>query len=318
MSKAINQNTDKAPEDAALFQERKRTFVSDIERGVYDIKDSIDYKYSTGLGLNEEVVKKISARKKEPDWMLDLRLKSLAYFNARPMPDWGADISDLDIQEIIHYIVSDTKPLAETWDDVPEEIKKTFDRLGIPEAERNSLAGVGAQYDSEVVYHSLKEDLEKQGVVYLDMETAVHKYEDIVKKHFMQLIKPNDHKFAALHGAVWSGGSFVYVPNGVRVELPLQSYFRLNARQSGQFEHTLIIVEEGAYLHFIEGCSAPKYYKNALHAGAVELYVGKKATLRYSTIENWSKNMYNLNTKKMELLNGFRVRSVQGLPCFTL
>ena len=151
MSKAINKNTDKAPEDAALCQERKRTFVSDIERGVYDIKDSIDYKYSTGLGLNEEVVKKISARKKEPDWMLDLRLKSLAYFNARPMPDWGADISDLDIQEIIHYIVSDTKPLAETWDDVPEEIKKTFDRLGIPEAERNSLAGVGAQYDSEVV-----------------------------------------------------------------------------------------------------------------------------------------------------------------------
>ena len=298
MSKAINQNTDKAPEDAALFQERKRTFVSDIERGVYDIKDSIDYKYSTGLGLNEEVVKKISARKKEPDWMLDLRLKSLAYFNARTMPDWGADISDLDIQEIIHYIVSDTKPLAETWDDVPEEIKKTFDRLGIPEAERNSLAGVGAQYDSEVVYHSLKEDLEKQGVVYLDMETAVHKYEDIVKKHFMQLIKPNDHKFAALHGAVWSGGSFVYVPKGVKVELPLQSYFRLNAQQSGQFEHTLIIVEEGAYLHFIEGCSAPKYYKNALHAGAVELYVGKKATLRYSTIENWSRNLYNLNTKR--------------------
>ena len=298
MSKAINQNTDKAPEDAALFQERKRTFVSDIERGVYDIKDSIDYKYSTGLGLNEEVVKKISARKKEPDWMLDLRLKSLAYFNARTMPDWGADISDLDIQEIIHYIVSDTKPLAETWDDVPEEIKKTFDRLGIPEAERNSLAGVGAQYDSEVVYHSLKEDLEKQGVIYLDMETAVHKYEGIVKKHFMQLIKPNDHKFAALHGAVWSGGSFVYVPKGVRVELPLQSYFRLNAQQSGQFEHTLIIVEEGAYLHFIEGCSAPKYYKNALHAGAVELYVGKKATLRYSTIENWSRNLYNLNTKR--------------------
>lgn len=163
MSKAINQNTDKATEDAALFQERKRTFVSDIERGVYDIKDSIDYKYSTGLGLNEEVVKKISARKKEPDWMLDLRLKSLAYFNERPMPDWGADISDLDIQEIIHYIVSDTKPLAETWDDVPEEIKKTFDRLGIPEAERNSLAGVGAQYDSEVVYHSLKRRLGKTG-----------------------------------------------------------------------------------------------------------------------------------------------------------
>ena len=286
------------PNEMPLFQSRKRTFVSDIERGVYDIKDTVEYSYSTGMGLNEEVVKKISARKNEPAWMLDLRLKSLEYFNSCPMPEWGADISDLDIQEIIHYIVSDTKPLADSWDDVPAEIKQTFDRLGIPEAERTSLAGVGAQYDSEVVYHSLKAGLEKQGVVYLDIETAVHKYETIVKKHFMQLIKPNDHKFAALHGAVWSGGSFVYVPKGVKVELPLQSYFRLNAQQSGQFEHTLIIVEEGAYLHFIEGCSAPKYYKNALHAGAVELYVGKKATLRYSTIENWSRNLYNLNTKR--------------------
>ena len=281
-----------------LFQTRKRTYVSDIERGIYDIKDSVDYRYSTGIGLNEDVVKKISARKKEPAWMLELRLASLQHFFDRPMPDWGADLSDLNIQEIVHYIVSDEKPLATDWEQVPEEIKQTFDRLGIPKAEQTSLAGVGAQYDSEVVYHSLQKNLAEQGVVYLDMESAVLQYEDIVRAHFMQLIKPDDHKFAALHGAVWSGGSFVYVPKGVKVALPLQSYFRLNANQSGQFEHTLIIVAEGASLHFIEGCSAPKYYKNALHAGAVELYVGKKAAMRYSTIENWSRNLYNLNTKR--------------------
>jgi len=277
---------------------KKRTYISDIERGIYDVKDSIDYRYSTGFGLNAEVVKKISERKQEPQWMLDLRLQSLEYFFTRPMPEWGADISDLNIQEIIHYIVSDTKPLATSWEEVPQEIKETFDRLGIPKAEQASLAGVGAQYDSEVVYHSLQKKLTEQGVVYLDMETAVRQHEDIVRSRFMQLIKPNDHKFSALHGAVWSGGSFVYVPKGVKVELPLQSYFRLNANQSGQFEHTLIIVDEGAYLHFIEGCSAPKYYKNALHAGAVELYIEKGATLRYSTIENWSRNLYNLNTKR--------------------
>ena len=295
-----------------LFQTRKRTYVSDIERGIYDIKDSIDYQFSTGMGLNEDVVKKISARKKEPDWMLELRLQSLRYFFDRPMPDWGADISDLNIQEIIHYIVSDEKPLATDWDQVPEEIKQTFDRLGIPKAEQTSLAGVGAQYDSEVVYHSLQKNLAEQGVIYLDMETAVLRYEDIVRAHFMQLIKPNDHKFAALHGAVWSGGSFVYVPKGVKVELPLQSYFRLNANQSGQFEHTLIIADEGAYLHFIEGCSAPKYYKNALHAGAVELYVGKKATMRYSTIENWSRNLYNLNTKRAVVEEDGAIEWVSG------
>ncbi|PIE97617.1 MAG: Fe-S cluster assembly protein SufB [Treponema sp.] len=280
------------------FEKRKKTYVSDIERGIYDIKDSVDYEFSTGLGLNADVVKEISKRKNEPDWMLDLRLQSLEHFNKTDMPDWGADISDLDVQEIIHYIVAGSNSMAESWEDVPDEIKQTFDRLGIPEAEKESLAGVGAQYDSEVVYHSLQEDLKKQGVVYLDMETAVREHEEIVREHFMKLIKPNDHKFASIHGAVWSGGSFVYVPKGVKVELPLQSYFRLNANQSGQFEHTLIIVDEGAYLHFIEGCSAPKYYKNALHAGAVELYVKKNATLRYSTIENWSRNLYNLNTKR--------------------
>ncbi|MDO4773415.1 MAG: Fe-S cluster assembly protein SufB [Bacillota bacterium] len=296
----------------ALFQERKRTYVSDIERGDYDIVDKVNYTYSTDVGLSEEVIRKISARKNEPQWMLDLRLKSLEIYNKTPMPTWGADLSDLDVNDIIHYIEPDAKYMAESWDEVPEEIKSTFERLGIPEAEQKSLAGVGAQYDSMMVYHSLQKELSDLGVVYTNIDDAITEYEDIVKEHFMKIIPPSYHKFAALHGAVWSGGSFVYIPKGVKVEMPLQSYFRLNASQAGQFEHTLIIVDEGAELHFIEGCSAPKYYKNALHAGAVELYVKKGSKLRYSTIENWSRNLYNLNTKvalveedgKMEWISG--------------
>ena len=201
------------------------------------------------------------------------------------------------MDEIATYVRPKSK-LNSSWDDVPEDIKDTFDKLGIPEAEKTSLAGVGAQYDSEVVYHSMKDELIKQGVIYTDMETAVREYPELVKSHFMKCVPVNDHKFVALHGAVWSGGSFVYVPKGVKVDVPLQSYFRLNSPESGQFEHTLIIVEEGASLHFIEGCSAPKYNKVNLHAGCVELYVADNAYLRYSTIENWSKNMMNLNTKK--------------------
>ena len=198
----------------------------------------------------------------------------------------------------MHYLEPDSAPMNENWDDVPSYIRDTFDRLGIPEAEKQSLAGVGAQYDSEVVYHSIHKELKEQGVIYTDIETAMVEYEDMLKEYFMTLITVNDHKFAALHGAVWSGGSFIYVPKGVKVNMPLQSYFRLNAPEAGQFEHTLIIVDEGADLHYIEGCSAPKYQKNALHAGAVELFVRKGARLRYSTIENWSRNMYNLNTKR--------------------
>ena len=199
------------------------------------------------------------------------------------------------------------------WEDVPEEIKNTFERLGIPQAERKSLAGVGAQYDSELVYHNVRQEVAEQGVVYTDMESALKgEYADMVRKHFMKLVRPNDHKFAALHGAVWSGGSFVYVPKGVSVEIPLQSYFRLNAPGAGQFEHTLIIVDEGADLHFIEGCSAPKYNVANLHAGCVELFVGKNARLRYSTIENWSKNMYNLNTKRAIVEEGGRIEWVSG------
>ncbi len=280
------------------MKEKNKTYVADIDRGIYDVKDEMHHKFTTGKGLTEEIVRKISESKKEPSWMLEHRLKSLEVFNSKPMPKWGADLSDLDINDIIHYLEPDAHKMSESWDDVPDYIKSTFDRLGIPEAERTSLAGVGAQYDSEVVYHSVNEELTKQGVIYTDIETALREHEDIVKEYFMKLIPMTDHKFAALHGAVWSGGSFVYVPKGVKVSMPLQSYFRLNAAEAGQFEHTLIIVEEGADLHFIEGCSAPKYQKNALHAGAVELFVKKGAKLRYSTIENWSRNMYNLNTKR--------------------
>ena len=280
------------------MENRKKTYIADIERGVYDIKDEEHYRYKVEKGLTPEIIKKISERKNEPEWMRKFRLKALEVYNSKPMTDWGPDLSDLDMNDIVHYLEPDSAPMNENWDDVPSYIRDTFDRLGIPEAEKQSLAGVGAQYDSEVVYHSVHKELEEQGVIYTDIETAIVKYGDMLKEYFMTLITVDDHKFAALHGAVWSGGSFIYVPKGVKVKMPLQSYFRLNAPEAGQFEHTLIIVDEGADLHFIEGCSAPKYQKNALHAGAVELFVRKGARLRYSTIENWSRNMYNLNTKR--------------------
>ena len=285
-------------ESVGIMENRKKTYIADIERGVYYIKDEEHYRYKVEKGLTPEIIKKISERKNEPEWMREFRLKALEVYNSKPMTDWGPDLSDLDMNDIVHYLEPDSAPMNENWDDVPSYIRDTFDRLGIPEAERQSLAGVGAQYDSEVVYHSVHKELEEQGVIYTDIETAIVKYGDMLKEYFMTLITVNDHKFAALHGAVWSGGSFIYVPKGVKVKMPLQSYFRLNAPEAGQFEHTLIIVDEGADLHFIEGCSAPKYQKNALHAGAVELFVRKGARLRYSTIENWSRNMYNLNTKR--------------------
>ena len=285
-------------ESVGIMENRKKTYIADIERGVYDIKDEEHYRYKVEKGLTPEIIKKISERKNEPEWMREFRLKALEVYNSKPMTDWGPDLSDLDMNDIVHYLEPDSAPMNENWDDVPSYIRDTFDRLGIPEAEKQSLAGVGAQYDSEVVYHSVHKELEEQGVIYTDIETAIVKYGDMLKEYFMTLITVNDHKFAALHGAVWSGGSFIYVPKGVKVKMPLQSYFRLNAPEAGQFEHTLIIVDEGADLHFIEGCSAPKYQKNALHAGAVELFVRKGARLRYSTIENWSRNIYNLNTKR--------------------
>ena len=243
--------------------------------------------------------------------MLALRLKALEVYNQLELPTWGPDLSELDMNEIATYVRPKSK-LNNSWEDVPEDIKNTFDKLGIPEAEKTSLAGVGAQYDSEVVYHSMKKELLDQGVIYTDMETAVREYSDLVRTHFMKCVPVYDHKFVALHAAVWSGGSFVYVPKGVRVEIPLQSYFRLNSPESGQFEHTLIIVDEGASLHFIEGCSAPKYNKVNLHAGCVELYVKDNAYLRYSTIENWSKNMLNLNTKKAIVGKNAKMEWVSG------
>nr|WP_304082191.1 Fe-S cluster assembly protein SufB [Mitsuokella multacida] len=280
------------------FTPKKKTYVEDIERTLYDIKDADHSVYKTQSGLTEEIIRDISKRKHDPQWMLDFRLKSLAVYNSLALPTWGPDISELNMDDIVTYVQPDAK-MTGNWQEVPTDIKNTFDRLGIPEAEqKQSLAGVGAQYDSEVVYHSIQEDLVKQGVIYTDMETAIREHEDVVKEYFMTLVPPKDHKFAALHGTVWSGGSFVYVPEGVHVEIPLQSYFRLNAAGAGQFEHTLIIVEKNASLHFIEGCSAPKYNVTNLHAGCVELFVKEGARLRYSTIENWSRNMMNLNTKR--------------------
>ena len=245
--------------------------------------------------------------------MREFRQESLKIYNRMEMPDWGPDISGLNMDNIVTYIRPNTDRMHAKWEEVPDDIKNTFERLGIPQAERQSLAGVGAQYDSELVYHNVKKEVAEQGVVYTDLESALHgEHAEMIRKHFMKLVPPTDHKFAALHGAVWSGGSFVYVPPGVSVEIPLQSYFRLNAPGAGQFEHTLILVDEGAYLHFIEGCSAPKYNVANLHAGCVELYVGKNATLRYSTIENWSKNMYNLNTKRAKVEEGGKVEWISG------
>ena len=279
---------------------KERAEVQDIDRSLYDFryeeKDSDFYKIKEGL--TPEIVEEISDKKNDPKWMRDFRLKALEIYHKTDIPNWGPDITDLNMDNIVTYVKPKTKMSAD-WEEVPQDIKDTFEKLGIPEAERKSLAGVGAQYDSELVYHNLQEEVAAKGVVYSDIESALHgPYGEMIEKHFMKLVPPTDHKFAALHGAVWSGGSFVYVPKGVNVEIPLQSYFRLNAPGAGQFEHTLIIVDEGAELHFIEGCSAPKYNVANLHAGCVELFVGKNAKLRYSTIENWSKNMYNLNTKR--------------------
>lgn len=294
------------------MEERKKTQLEEVSRGIYDIKNEVRYKTKLDKGLNEDIVRKISAEKKEPNWMLEIRLKALELFNSMDNPDWGPDISEVNIDDLTTYISPDTNMSAD-WGEVPEDIKDTFDKLGIPEAERNdSLSGVGAQYDSEVVYHSIKDYLKKQGVVYLDFDSAVKEYEDIVKEYFTTVLSPKDHKYLALHYAVFSGGSFVYVPKGVKVDIPLQSYFRLNAPGAGQFEHTLIVIEEGAYCHFIEGCSAPKYNVVNVHAGAVELYVKKDATLRYSTIENWSRNMYNLNSKKAVVEENGTIEWVSG------
>ena len=298
--------------ESEAIRMKEKSQVADIDRSVYDIRDKEDDAYRMQEGLTPEIIDKLSKEKDDPVWMQQFRLQSLQIYNEMPVPDWGPSIEGLDMDHIATYVRPKTD-MKNDWKDVPQDIKDTFERLGIPQAERKSLAGVGAQYDSELVYHNVKDEVAAQGVVYTDMESALKgEYADMVHKYFMKLVTPRDHKFAALHGAVWSGGSFVYVPKGVQVSIPLQSYFRLNAKGAGQFEHTLIIVDEGASLHFIEGCSAPKYNVANLHAGCVELYVKKNAKLRYSTIENWSKNMYNLNTKRALVEEGGVIEWVSG------
>lgn len=296
---------------AGEFQAPEKSDVKDLPRGVYDHKNAFEYDMKVENGLTEEIIREISANKDEPSWMLDKRLEALEIFNASENPNWGPDLHAVDMNRISTYVRPKAQ-MARDWQNVPDEIRDTFMKLGIPEAELESLAGVGAQYDSEVVYHNMRSYLSEQGVIYTDFESAVREYPDIIKAHFGKLITPRLHRYAALHYAVWSGGSFVYVPKGVDVDIPLQSYFRLNAPGAGQFEHTLILVEEGGSVHFIEGCSAPKYNTLNLHAGAVELFVKENAHLRYSTIENWSRNMYNLNTKRARVEKGGSIEWVSG------
>ena len=270
----------------------------DVSRELYDAADDHKARFVAKPGINEEVVRLISKTKNEPAWMLDKRLKALRFFQETPLPKWGPNLSNLDLNEIV-YFVDPNATETTNWENVPEEIKKTFDRLGIPEAEKKALAGVGAQYDSGMVYHNIEKSLQEKGVIFENMDVAVRKYPELVKKYFMTSCIPiNDHKFIMLHAAVWSGGTFIYVPKGVKVELPLQAYFRMNEQRGGQFEHTLIVIDEGAELHYIEGCSSPRYSQTSLHAGCVEIFVKEGAKMRYSSIENWSRNVYNLNTKR--------------------
>ncbi len=297
---------------AEIKELEEKTYVEDIDRNIYDFRYEDKDAYKVESDLTVDIIDTISKEKNDVEWMRELRHKGLEVYNKSTMPEWGPSIEGLDMENIVTYVKPKTD-MKYDWKDVPENIKDTFEKLGIPQAERDSLAGVGAQYDSELVYHNVKQEVADLGVIYTDLESALHgPYEQMIKDHFMKLVPMTDHKFAALHAAVWSGGSFVYVPKGVSVEIPLQSYFRLNAPGAGQFEHTLIIVDDDAYLHFIEGCSAPKYNVANLHAGCVEIYVGKRSTVRYSTIENWSKNMYNLNTKRARVEEGASIEWVSG------
>jgi Fe-S cluster assembly protein SufB len=259
--------------------------------------DDVKYSFQSGKGLTKELVQQISEMKSEPDWMRDFRLKALEAFYRKPTPIWGGDLAELNFDDI-HYYMKAADRQGKTWDDVPSEIKRTFDKLGIPEAERKFLAGVGAQYESEVVYHSLREDLAAKGVIFTDTDTALREHPDLLREYFATVIPIEDNKFAALNSAVWSGGSFVYIPAGVKVDIPLQAYFRINAENMGQFERTLIIVEEGAQVHYVEGCTAPIYTSESLHSAVVEIIVKKDARCRYTTIQNWANNIYNLVTKR--------------------
>ena len=268
-----------------------------IDEYKWDFRDPPTHVFKARKGLDEEIVRLISDKKEEPEWMLDFRLRALKHFEQRPMPTWGGNLDDMNLDEIYFY----TKPAeseSKDWDDVPEDIKQTFEKLGIPEAEQKFLAGVGAQYESEMVYHSIQEHLAEQGVLFMSIEQGLREHPDLFREHFSKIIPIEDNKFAALNSAVWSGGSFVYIPPGVKVEMPLQAYFRINEPNSGQFERTLIIVDEGAEAHYVEGCTAPMYTSDSFHSGVIEIIVKKNARFRYTTIQNWSKNMYNLVTQR--------------------
>ncbi|MBT3579789.1 MAG: Fe-S cluster assembly protein SufB [Nitrosopumilus sp.] len=284
----------------------------DIDYTKYDFKDSTEmYVHLSKKGISKNTVIEISKMKNEPQWMLDFRLRSFEIFMQKPMPTWGGDLSTIDFQNIYYYAKA-SDGVAKDWDDVPDNVKNTFDKLGIPEAEKKFLAGVGAQYESEVVYHSLREDLAKQGVLFLDTDQALIDHPELFKKYFGKIIPPEDNKFAALNSAVWSGGSFIYVPPGVHIDMPLQAYFRINAENIGQFERTLIIVDEGAEVHYIEGCTAPVYSSESLHSAVVELVAHKDAKLRYTTIQNWSSDVYNLVTKRAYAYEGATVEWIDG------
>jgi len=277
----------------------------------YGFHDPEEYFFKSGRGLNPEVVAMISEHKNEPSWMRERRLKALEYFRARPLPQWGGNLNEIDFENMYYYI-RPTEKQATSWEDLPADIKNTWDRLGIPEAEKKYLAGVGAQYESEVVYHKLKQELEDQGVLFLDMDSGLREHEELVKEYFGTIIPANDNKFAALNSAVWSGGSFIYVPPGVKVEMPLQAYFRINAENMGQFERTLIIVDEGAYVHYVEGCTAPIYTTDSLHSAVVEIVVKAGGRCRYTTIQNWSQNVYNLVTKRAVAYENATMEWVDG------
>ena len=283
----------------------------DIGAYKYGFRDPEKFVFKARRGLDKEIVEKISWHKSEPEWMREYRLRSLEVFEKKPLPMWGANLTDIDFSNIYYYL-KPTEKTSRSWEDVPEDIKNTFDKLGIPEAERKFLAGVGAQYESEVVYHNLIERLEKKGVIFLDMDSGLREHPEIVKEYFGTLIPPEDNKFAALNSAVWSGGSFVYVPAGVEVDLPLQAYFRINAENMGQFERTIIIAEEGSYVHYVEGCTAPTYVTDSLHSAVVEIFVKPGARVRYTTIQNWSHNTYNLVTKRAVAAEGATMEWVDG------
>jgi len=284
----------------------------DMDYSKYDFKDSTEmYVHLSKKGLTKDTVREISQMKEEPEWMLNFRLRSYDIFMKKPMPQWGGDLNKIDFQNIYYYAKASEKT-EKNWDDVPENVKNTFDKLGIPEAEKKFLAGVGAQYESEVVYHNLRDDLAKQGVLFLDTDSALKEQPEIFKKYFGKIIPPEDNKFSALNSAVWSGGSFIYIPPGVKVDMPLQAYFRINAENIGQFERTIIIADEGSEVHYIEGCTAPVYSSESLHSAVVELVAHKDAKLRYTTIQNWSNDVYNLVTKRAYAYEGATVEWIDG------